>query len=178
MTPDLFRCSPLNTVLSRGACASRYEKRIGPTCSACGVGRQHARGALPSEWSDGSALVTASITPATMASLKIHLAIIESHATQPRRGWQHGGRTIREIADETNIHPQVYRQRLLRGESPETALSPKLRGQGPHGTREVRVGREVLSMRGFARKVGKHVEQVRRWLAQGQDAETIMERCL
>ena len=177
MTIDLFRCVPLTTVLSRSACGARYERKIGATCTGCAVGRQHARGALPMEWPDGSTLTSAPITPATMASLKIHLAIIESHQPAPRRGWKWNGQTIREKAERDGLHPQVYRQRLLRGESPETALAPKLRQGGRFGQKAIEVDGETLTLRGLARLLGKHPHQVGRWLKRGLGVEAIREMC-
>jgi len=174
---DLFQCSPLRTVLSRSVCGARYERKIGQTCAACGVGRQHARGALPSTWADGSLLVTAEITPATMVTLRIHLAIIEAHEAEPLRGRRIEGATIREHASAAGLHPQVIRQRILRGEDPATAVEPRLRGVGRHPVKEIRYGRQVLTLRGFARVLGKDKRTVGRWLARGLGVEQIAERC-
>jgi hypothetical protein len=174
---DLFKCKPIATILSRSACGARYERRIGATCSTCAVGRQHARGALPTTWPDGTELVTAAITVATMASLRVHLAIIESHTPPPMRGARIDGATIREHAERARLHPQVIRQRILRGEDPATAIEPRLRGTGRYPTVEVQVGDETLTLRALARRIGKDSKTVSRWVKRGLGVAQIMERC-
>ena len=173
---DLFRCRPIATVLSRSACGARYERKIGQTCATCAVGRQHARGALPTTWPDGAALVTAEITVATMARLRIHLAIIEAHVAPPLRGARIEGATIREHAERVGVHPQVIRQRLLRGHPPSKAIDPRL-GVGRHPAVLVTYRRESLSLRAFSRKLGVDSSLVSRWLRRGLGVEQIAERC-
>ncbi len=174
---DLFRCKPITTVLSRSACGARYERRIGQTCATCAVGRQHARGALPTTWPDGSVLLTAEITVATMASLRIHLAIIESHTPAPRRGVRIEGATIREHAERAGLHPQVIRQRILRGDEPAKAIEPRLRGVGRFPAMALQYGRQLLTLRGLARVVGKDPKTVQRWVKRGLTVAQIEERC-
>jgi hypothetical protein len=174
---DLFRCKPISTVLSRSACGARYERKIGQTCATCAVGRQHARGALPTTWADGSDLLTAEISVATMASLRVHLAIIESRPVEPRRGMLIEGATIREHAERAGIDPAVIRSRIVRGEAPASAIEPRLRGAGRFPAMEVRYGRQTLTLRGLARALGKEATSVRRWLMRGMTVEQIAERC-
>lgn len=174
---DLFHCKPLASVLSRQACGARYERRIGNTCATCAVGRQHARGALPTQWPDGADLLLAAITPATMASLRIHLAVIESHVPAPMRGMRIDGATIREHSERAGLHPQVIRQRLLRGQSPEQAIEPRLRGLGRHPVVPVEWRRQTWTLRGFAKKVGRDPKTVWRWLRRGIGAAQIAEMC-
>lgn len=164
---DLFRCTPLNSVLSRMACGARHDRRIGATCSGCAVGRQHARGALPSTWPDGSEIVTALVTPATLASLKIHLAIIEAHEPPVLRGARILGATIREHAERAGVHPQRIRQRLLRGEPLTEALDLTPRPNDP--TRS--------NVRALALRVHRPPGTVCRWLKRGLTVEAILERC-
>ncbi len=164
---DLFRCTPLNTVLSRMACGARHERRIGATCTACPVGRQHARGALPSVWADGTAIVTALVTPATLASLKIHLAIIEAHVETPMRGARIEGATLREHAAPLGLTAGQVRERLRRGESLEEALDTRPRPNDP--TRS--------NVRELARRVHRPPGTVCRWLKRGMTAEEVVRRC-
>lgn len=174
---DLFHCRPLASVLSRSACGARYERQIGRTCATCAVGRQHARGALPTTWPDGADLLTAAISVATMASLRVHLAIIESHQPEPRRGMRIDGATIREHAERAGIAPQVIRSRIRRGEEPAKAVEPRLRGAGRFPVVAVQYGRQTLTLRGLARALGKEATSVRRWLMRGMTVEQIAERC-
>lgn len=175
---DLFRCKLIgSTVLSRSACGARYERKIGQTCATCAVGRQHARGALPTTWPDGAELVTAEITVATMASLRIHLAVIEAHSPPPLRGVRVEGATIREHAERAGVHPKVIRQRLARAEPIATALAPGLREFSRHPVVHVEWKRERLTLRAFAAKLGKGSSTVSRWLRRGLGVEQIAERC-
>jgi len=176
LVPDLFHCEPLNTDLSRNACGARHERRMG-ACGGCAVGRQHARGALPSTWPDGSKLATVAVTVATMASLRVHLAIIAAHEPAPLRGIRALGATLREHAERLGVHPQVLRSRLNRGQEPTKAITPGLRGAGPHGVVQIKLGRETLTLRGLARKLGVHHRNVQRWYERGMTAEQIVERC-
>ena len=169
---DLFNCLPLASVLSRNACGARWERKIGATCANCAVGRQHARGALPDTWPDGSVLTTAAVTIATMASLKVHLAIIASYSPPPLRGVRLLGATIREHAERAGLHPQVIRQRLLRGRPPENAVEPGLRERA----KVVTVRGEALSLRALARKAGVHHRNVQRWIVAGMTPEQILRR--
>lgn len=174
---DLFRCKHLRSVLSRSACGARHERKIGATCATCATGRQHARGALPATWPDGEALVQAAITPATMASLRIHLAIIESHTPAPLRGAKIDGATIREHAERAGLHPRVIRSRLWRGDPPEKAIEPRLRGPGRWPAVVVEWQRETLTLRAFARKLGVDSSLVSRWLKRGLHPAQIAARC-
>lgn len=174
----LFHCKPIsNTAISRAACGARHERKIGQTCATCAVGRQHARGALPTTWPDGSQIVTALVTPATLASLKIHLAIIEAHDAAPLRGVRVEGETLREHAERGGVHPQVLRSRINRGEDPATAIEPRLRGMGRHPTVMVRLGRETMTLRALGRRLEKDAKTLSRWLKRGMSVEEIVERC-
>lgn len=166
MTPDLFNCRPLASVLSRSACGARHERRIGKTCETCAVGRQHARGALPTQWPDGAALTTAAVTVATMAQLKIHLAVIASYERPPARGHRIQGETLREHAERAGVDAAALRTRLWRGQSLEAALDPAPRQNDPR--------RGVV--RALARQVGMNPGHVSRLLRQGLTAQTIAAR--
>lgn len=174
---DLFHCKPLTSALSRSACGARYERKIGQTCATCAVGRQHARGALPVTWPDGAVLVTVEISVATMASLRVHLAVIEAHTPEPLRGKRIDGATIREHSERAGLHPQVIRQRILRGEDPATAIEPRHRGVCQHPARVVEWGRQKYTLRGFAAKIGKDSSTVSKWLRRGLSVEQITQRC-
>lgn len=165
---DMFHCKKINeTALSRSACGARHERKIGQTCATCEVGRQHARGALPTHWGDGAEIRTALVTPHTMASLKIHLAIIEAYEAPPLRGERIAGATIREHAEGAGLTAQQLRQRLLRGEPLAEALSAAPR---PNDRRRSHV-------RALALKVRRPPGTVCRWLKRGLSVEEIMGRC-
>jgi hypothetical protein len=165
---DMFHCKKINeTALSRSACGARHERKIGQTCATCEVGRQHARGALPTHWGDGTEIRTALVTPHTMASLKIHLAIIEAYEAPPLRGRRLVGLTIREHAEQAGLTAEQVRVRLNRGESIETALSTTPR----------RNDRRVSHVRALARQLRRPPGTVCRWLKRGMSVEEIMGRC-
>lgn len=163
---SLFKCKPLGTVLSRSACGARYDRRIGQQCATCAVGRQHARGALPDEWPDGTRLEAAAVTVRTMATLRVHLAVIAAHTPAPTRGRVIAGATIREHARQLGVHPQVVRQRLVRGASVEAALDMTPRRTDPRARSVVWRGVE-MSVHALARTLGCSRTNLRRKLARG-----------
>jgi hypothetical protein len=177
MKPDLFRCTPLNTTLSRMACGARHERKIGRTCATCTVGSQHARGALPSTWPDGAEILAAPITVATLASLRIHLAIIEHYEAPPRRGRVVLGATVAEHAEREGTYRQLINARLRRGVPAAEAVKAGNRGVGRHPAKLVRLGHETLTLRAFARRLDAHPYSVSRLLAKGLSPEQVIERC-
>lgn len=182
----LFHCAPLRSAISRSACGARHVRKIGRTCAECTVGREHARGVVASTWPDGSAIVVRPVTPHTLASVRVHLAIIEAHDrggwmcdgahVQPRPGKIVGGKTVREAAREigleTRAEAQVVWTRLARGEPPERALSPAPRVHDPRSRRVVWQG-ESMSIRAFAREIGRPYPTVRVKVARGLAPEAI-----
>ncbi len=117
------------------------------------------------------------ITPATMASLKIHLTLIEAYVAPPRRGTPLLGSTVVELAERHGTYRQLIRSRLARGVAPEEAVLATHRGVGRHAARTVRVGAQELSLRAFARSLGTHPYTVSRMLARGLTPEQVAERC-
>lgn len=159
MTPELFRCAPLDCSITPASCAARHRaaknggraegmKKYSPTlfasaCRECPVGAAHDRGERPPTWADGKpvelvqlgATAPTPAPPTTPPITRIHLPTSprtdEDRMPEPRM-ITHNGETLSmtDWAKRLGVSATAIRARIERGWTEVEAVST-LQGEVP-----------------------------------------------